>query len=106
MQDGILEVAYMDKNIVPRIATDWDDIALDLGFQSFETDKIKQVCDPTKKKCTDMLLSWLQNGTTNTWKNICDALQELDENKAADDLINDLKKEAGELDEEESLVPN
>ena len=97
-EDKILSDAYIQSKIVPIIATEWEEIALDIGLQKHETDRIKQLCDPSRKKCTAMLDLWLNRGSGSaTWRKIYDAMRALELNRDAENLKDDLKQ---------STVPN
>ena len=104
----VLNDYYTQKHIVPKIATEWDSIALDLGINDFEIRIIRQIPDPAKNRCTEMLLLWMKRSTTITWRNIFDAMQCLDLKKAAEDLKNDLSllNEVDKQDLNQSNVPN
>jgi len=97
-EDKILADKYIEQNVVPRIATEWYDVGLELGIKDYELDKIKLIVDPTGGKCTDMLKAWLKRSATGpenrcpTWRNMYDAMRALDLNKAAEDMKDDLLK--------------
>jgi len=90
-ENTILSDAYIQSKIVPKIATKWEEIALDLGLERSDTNRIKQLCDPTSKKCAVMLDLWLNRGTA-TWRNIYDAMQALELNRDAENLKDDLQQ--------------
>ena len=57
-QEQILDLAYLESNVVCRIATDWFDVGLFLDIPDYELETIKQLSNPISSKCTEMLKKW------------------------------------------------
>ncbi|XP_065893035.1 uncharacterized protein [Dysidea avara] len=99
-QEKLLDLPYLESNVVCRIATDWYDVGLYLDIPAYELDKIRQLSNPTGSKCTEMLKKWWTSRTPddpdtsrrNVWRNMYDAMRAVELIKAAEDLKCDLYK--------------
>jgi len=98
-QDHILDLAYLESNVVCRIAADWYDVGLFLDIPDYQLDSIKQLSNPTGSKCNEMLKIWWKSRTPddpdiarrNIWRNMYDAMRAVELIKAAEDLKHDLR---------------
>jgi len=62
-QEQILDFAYLESNVVCRIATDWFDVGLFLDIPDYELETIRRPSNPTSSKCTEMLKKWWTSRT-------------------------------------------
>ncbi|XP_065892711.1 uncharacterized protein [Dysidea avara] len=98
-QEQVLDFAYLESNVVCRIATDWYDVGLFLDIPEYELDRIRQLSNPTGSKCNEMMRMWLISRTPddpdisrrNIWRNMYDAMIAVELIKAAEDLKHDLR---------------
>ena len=98
-QEHILDLAYLESNVVPRIATEWYDVGLYLDIPDYELDRIRQLSNPTGSKCNEMLKMWWKSRTPNdpdisrrnVWRNMYDAMVAAELIRAAEDLKHDIR---------------
>jgi len=98
-QERLLDQAYLESDVVPRIATEWYDIGLYLEMPDHDLDCIKQLTDPCGRKCIEMLSRWLKRDPNHpnityrpTWKNMYNAMIAIDFVTPAEELKKDLTK--------------
>ena len=95
----LLDIAYLESDVVPRIATDWFDIGLYLELPDYKLDGIKQFTNPCGSKCIDMLGRWLKRSPEDpnknfrpTWRNMYNAMKAIDYVRPAEEMKEDLMK--------------
>ena len=89
-----LDVAHLTELVVPKMATKWFEMGLQLGIDPKELKIIEKDDKNCKDACTKMFMEWLDNvqDTEKSWRKVLDALcsQSVRENALAKTLESNL----------------
>ena len=99
MEEGrdILDDAYLESTVAPRVAVEWHQIGINLKIPIFRLGIIKKETNYTYQQCLEMLQRWLQRGFDGdesswpTWENMHKAMIEIGLIAAAERLEDKLK---------------
>jgi len=93
----LLDIAYLESDVVPRIVTEWFDIGLFLEIPDDDLDNIKQLTNPCGRKCIDMLGRWIKRSAEHpnrnfhpTWRSMYNAMIAIDYLRPAEEMKEDL----------------
>ncbi|XP_065893061.1 uncharacterized protein [Dysidea avara] len=96
-QGRLLDLTFLESDVVPRIATDWFDVGLYLDIPGHDLSNIRQLSNPCGSKCIDMLGRWLKRNPNHpdkffrpTWRNMYNAMIAIDYVRPAEELKEDL----------------
>jgi len=91
------QMADINKIVVPRIHTEWEDFAYALRYKIATVRGIKANNENTKTCCKELFIDWLSTDHgvgPKTWKTVIEKLKEVDELAAAisEAIMNDLER--------------
>ncbi|XP_065893193.1 uncharacterized protein [Dysidea avara] len=96
-QERLLDLTFLESDVVPRIATEWFDVGLYLDIPEYDLSNIKHLSNPCGSKCIDMLGRWLRRNPNHpdnffrpTWRNMYNAMIAIDYVRPAEELKEDL----------------
>ena len=76
------------KNLSSELATviNWFLLGINLGLQKHELTKIERDYQGNDRRRVEMLNLWLQRTPNATWEDVVDALQQMGENRVAENI--------------------
>ncbi len=95
------ELLWLEKNnknvrIIPRVAADWEQLALYLEIESYIIRIIKRDKSRCEDACVEMFQRWLdgEGKGPRTWKRVASALEKIEDRETADLIRQVLDDEA------------
>ena len=65
----------------------WETLGINLGIQMARLQEIRQLCSGDLEMCKNRLYDlWLRQNTSPTWRDVVDALEQMEENSLADKI--------------------
>ena len=81
---------WINKIVVPRIASQWEDVAFELLISGRKVEMFKLDSKDTKLCCKKMLMAWIDTDIgekPKTWNKLVTAINEVEELKSATEEI-------------------
>ena len=76
------EMHQLNKIVIPRIKSEWQDVAYSMGYKVYNVNAIERECHHVLKDCCQRLLSdWLITGDHPTWRKLLDYIKDVDDLK-------------------------
>ena len=86
-----LNMHQLNKIVVPRIKSEWKDVAYSMGYKVHDLKTIEKDCHHDSKECCqDMLAKWLTTSKHPTWSKLLEYIKEVDDLVAAAEEIDKL----------------
>ena len=73
-----LSMHQLNKIVVPRIRSEWEDVAYSMGYKFYDIKAIKKDCHHDSKECCQCLLSkWLTTSQNPTWRELLEYIKDI-----------------------------
>ena len=81
----------LNKIVIPRIKSEWQDVAYSMGYKVHDVNAIERECRHVLKDCCQCLLSdWLTTRHHPTWRKLLDYIKDVDDLASAAEEIEKL----------------
>ena len=82
------EMHHLNKIVIPRIKSEWEDVAYSMGYRFRDVKAIKKESLNDLKECCQKLFSdWLDTSRNPTWKTLLEYIKDVDDLSAAAEEI-------------------
>ena len=86
-----LNIHQLNKIVVPRIQSEWEDVAYSMGYNIYDVKAIKKDCHYVLEDCCKCLLSkWLTASKHPTWSKLLEYIKDVKNLVAAAEEIEKL----------------
>lgn len=75
----------------------WFDLGIQLEIKDYDLEKIQHDKGDTDSCKTQMVIHWLRNDTTASWKKLCDALKHMGETRVAQQIEKERRKKVPQI---------